>query len=304
MKSMFPMRARSLYTASAQRALTERKADVARLQEHLSTGRKVNRASDDAQAFGQARRLDVLSNRYEQYERSISAARSWTDHTQQALDELAERFTEVYEQGIRGASDTFSEADREKAAVRIEQIRDDVARTLNREIDGEYLFGGTRTDRPPFNEDGTLAAADYDAIGGSRVRQVGPGLEIDLGVGGERLHVYAEGGATITDAMQGLADALRSGDAEQMDEAIGQVQKARDHVIDLGAEAGDTANRLDQARGQLQEAGLAVQGRRSELEDADLAETYLGLQTAQTSLQAALKVTASTLQTTLLDYLR
>ena len=303
----FPMRAQSLYQTSADRAMGTRQKRIGRLQEQMATGRRINRASDDATGFAQARRLDVLTSRHEQYTRSIDAARHWTDHTQEALDDLADRFAEAYESGIRGAGGTLTESGREAVARHIEAMRETVIEGLNKRAGDEYLFGGTRTDQPPFDADGNPAAGvgDYSQMSGVRTRQIGPDLEIDLNTSGERLHVYdSASGATIVDALTGLADAVRSSDKDTLEAALEEAGAARDHVIDLGAEAGTKANRLGQARSQLGEATLVAQRRQSEIEDADLAEVMMGLQTEQTGLQATLKVTASVLQTTLLDYLR
>lgn len=307
MPSFFPTRSQGLYSAAADRALGTRQRTIARLQEQVSTGRRINRASDDAAASAQARRLDVLTDRNEQYTRTIDAARYWTDHTQQALDGIADRFAEAYESGVRGASGTLTASGREAVARHIEALRETVVEGLNKRAGDEYLFGGTRVDQPPFDDDGnpTAGAGDYSQMGGMRTRRIGPDLEIDLNIGGERLHVYdPANGATITDALTELAGAVRSGDSAAMEAALKEAGAARDHVIDLGAEAGSTANRLDHARSQLGEATLVAQRRRSEIEDTDLAEAMLNLQTEQTGLQTTLKVTASVLQTSLLDYLR
>jgi len=108
MMSINLSRERSLSSAASERALDLARRDLARLQEQMSTGRRVNRASDDAPAYAQARQMERLSNRYAQYLRSIDGAQSWADHTQDALNGLADRFAEAFERGLRTKSESFN----------------------------------------------------------------------------------------------------------------------------------------------------------------------------------------------------
>ena len=294
-------REKSLYRTAADRGLSVRQRDLARLQEQLATGRRINRASDDAAGYGQARRLDAVGARYAQYQRSISAAQPWVDHTQDALDELAERFAEIYERGARATSPVYNDASRTAEADRIDALLDDLVSTLNAQENGEYLFAGTRTDAPPFALTG--GAVVYNGNAGGRSRQIADGLRISVNVSGDRV-LDTGNGFTITEAVQDLTAALRSGDSTQMQTALERVGTAREHLTEVGAEAGGIAQRLDLAAEQLRTATLRTDARRSQIEDTDVAAALVAMQEAQTGLQAALKVTASVRQTTLLDYLR
>ncbi|MFQ5571897.1 MAG: flagellin [Rhodothermales bacterium] len=301
MESINLSRERSLYRAAAERSLQAGQHKMARLQERLSTGLRVNRASDDASAFAQARKFEGLSDRYAQYLQSIDAANLWTDQTQDALDGLAERFTTIYERGIRARSNVLDADDRDTQAGLIEDMVDEILDVLNMNEGGEYLFAGTRTTVQPF--DVVAGSVVYNGNTGGRTRQIGDNLRLDINITGDRI-LDTGAGYSITDSLQNLADAIRTNDPAQLDTALDQVITARDHVIELGAEAGGIANRLDTAATQLREATLRVDARRSQLEDADLAETIMEFQRAQTDYQAALKVTGSVLQMSLVDFLR
>jgi len=294
-------RERSLSTAASERALATVQRDLARFQEQMTTGLRVNRASDDPTAFAQARRLEHLNQRYEQYLRTIGGATSWVDHTQDTLDQMADRITEAYERGIRANSHVFDTAERDAEANRIELILSDVVDLLNATDGDEYLFAGSRTTVQPF--DGAGGVVVYNGNTAGRSRQIGDNLRMDVNISGDRIHDTGAG-FTITESLQDLADAVRTGDPTQMETALDRIVTARDHVFERGAEAGGIANRMQQAADQLRDATLRVDSHRSELEDVDMAEAIMEYQRAQTGLQAALQVTASVLQTSLLNYLR
>jgi flagellar hook-associated protein 3 FlgL len=262
---------------------------------------RVNRASDDPTAFAQARRLEHLNQRYEQYLRTIGGATSWIDHTQDTLDQMADRITEAYEQGIRANSQVFDGPDRNAQADRIELILSDVVDLLNATDGEEYLFAGSRTTVEPFSVAGGGVVYNGNTTG--RSRQIGDNLRMDINLTGDSIHDTGAG-FTITESLQELADAVRTGDPTQMETALDHIVTARDHVFERGAEAGGISNRLQHAADQLRSATLRVDSHRSEVEDVDMAEAIMEYQRAQTGLQAALQVTASVLQTSLLNYLR
>ena len=301
MTSINLSRERSLSTAASERALQMVRRDLARFQEQMSTGLRVNRASDDAPAFIEARQMEKLSNRYGQYLRSIDAAQSWVDHSQDALDDIADRISEAYERGIRVNSNVFDTDDREAEATRIESIMAEVVDQLNSKEGDEYLFAGSRTTAEPFEV--VAGVVVYNGNSTGRTRQIGDNQRLDINIPGDSIHDTGAG-FTITESLQDLADAMRSGDPAQMETALERVATSRNHVLDRGAEAGSIANRLDLAATQLRDATFRVESRRSELEDVDMIAVIFEYQRAQTGFQAALKVTASVLQTSLLDYLR
>lgn len=306
-------RATSLSQASLTDSLTPKLRDLAQAQEKLSTGRRVNRASEDASAFQKARQLEILEQRYEQYQRTISEARSWLDHTQENLDLVSDVFTEVYEQGVRATNSTLTESERLEVANSLENLLENIVELLNSKAGEEYLYSGTRTTVKPFAIDpadptGDAADVVYYGNGDAVARQIGPDASLNVNIDGNRVINVdhdADGAPdyTATESIQNLIDALRANDIDAMKTGIDRVETARDHFINLGAEVGSVANRLDLSESQLAEATLAVVRQRSEEEEIDLAEALLEFQRAQTNLQTSLQLTGSLLQNTLLNFI-
>ncbi len=293
---------RSLSVGTSDRALYTVRRDLAQLQEQSATGLRVNRPSDDPGAFEQARHWEAHGDRLTTHQRTVGAARLWVDTTDQALGELTELVVSAYEAGLKGLNDTNGEDERKALATTVESLLEQTVDRLNTQTGGEYVFGGNRTDERPFADDGT-ATGD---LSGRRVRRIGPDADLAVNVTGDRVNVYADGGdgpaQTVTGALQALADALRSG--EGLEDAVGEVEQARDHLIAVAGEYGETGRRLSTAEVQLADAALLAERRRSELEDADLFEVTAGIQRAQVQLQATLQTLATVEQRSLLDYLR
>ena len=316
MPSLSIAREQSLYSGYGSGSLTTLRRDLAALQEQIGTGKRINRPSDDPTGFAQARSLEALEQRYDQYARTIGAARLWTNRTQSALDGLAERFAEAHEKGIQGLNDALGQDERNVIATRIDAILGEVVDGLNEKAGSEYLFAGTRTTTKPFAANGAVAGSNDDPDGpadppvvltdldGKRKREIAPGVTVTINVTGSEVYDTGEG-FTIVESLKNLAASLRGEeDALPLQEAVARVETARDHLIDRGADAGETGRRLNLAEVQLADAVTETASRRSAIEDADYFDVVARFQSAQTALEAALRTTASVSQTTLLDYLR
>lgn len=288
--------ARSLAQAGADRSLPKNRAALDELREQLATGKRIQRPSDDPAGYGRAESLRLLEGRLEQHERGIGAARQWTDQTQIQVDALSELFTQAYEVGLKAANGIY---DYEELAVQIESIRDEAVTRLNAQSGGEYLFAGNATATAPLAADGTVAPGDFS---GRRTREVAPGVTVALNVTGD--DALSVGGVPAPERLQDLADAIRSGDPALMSAAIGGVQDGTAHYIRLGAQTGNVARQLQNAQANVEAQALTAGASRAEIEEIDLAETLGAIERRQTGLEAALRAAATSVQTSLLDYLR
>ncbi|MBO6575828.1 MAG: hypothetical protein JJ896_12560 [Rhodothermales bacterium] len=289
-----------------QRNLRARNAEHARLNEELATGQKIRRSSDDPTGFGIARRLDSFERQYDQILRSVDSATSWTNSTQDTLDDIVNLVTSAYEEGIRGANATLGADGREMVADRVGHILEEVVERLNTRTADGYIFAGTNTTQKPFVLDNAAgsdgAGVSYYGNAASQERTVGIEMRMSVGIAGARM--TGSGGVAITEALGALRDALDADDSTAIESAIADVTTARDHMIKLAAEAGTAGERLHHLREQASEIKLRVVEQRSGIEDADLAETVTEIQKNQTGIQAAMRALASVYEYSILNYLR
>ncbi|NNE70160.1 MAG: hypothetical protein HKN29_07310 [Rhodothermales bacterium] len=287
-------------------ALHQRYAEQARLNEELATGLKVRRGSDDPTAFGIARRLDGVINRFDQYQRSIDSATAWATSTQDTLDDIASLMTTAYEEAVRGANDSIGADGRSMIADRIDGVLEQIVSQLNTKGQDGYLFAGTKTTTKPFVLDNATgsdgAGVSYYGNSDEVVRNAGEELRISVGVTGARF--TAAGGNAITESLGALKDALNANDTAAIQAAMEDVIVSRDFAIDLTAEVGVKADRLADMASQFSELRIRNEAHRSGIQDADVAETITNLQRSQTGLQAAMQAVASLYQNSLLNYLR
>lgn len=181
---------------------------------------------------------------------------------------------------------------------------------------------------PPFT-----AAPDYTDFDGDRMRHIGPQLQIKINATAQDVYELVPGpvgppdpdpeGITIIDALDNLIEAVdpttadpdslpgtgspHPGTPADQQEAIQNglhvISTARDHLIDKGAQAGETGRRLELAERRIEDVSLSTTAQQSEIEDTDYAEAITDYQQNQNSLQAALRVQSTVDRISLLDYI-
>ena len=285
---------RALVQGGADRALPRARAEASRLNNQLATGLRIQRPSDDPSGFVRAKELGRVQERLAQYGRGIDAAQLWTDRTQTELDGLAELFTSAYETGLRAANGVL---DGEDLAQQIDSVRTETIARLNATSGGEYLFAGNQTATAPIDAAGALAAGDF---GGVRQREVGPGLRVGVNTVG----ALEVDGVSAPDRLLDLADAIRSGDQTAVRAALDSVQAGIDHYTRLGGRNGAVSRQLANARAANEAQDVIVGEHRAAIEEIDLAEVLGASQRQQTALEAALRATATSVQTSILNYLQ
>ncbi|MCS3611792.1 flagellar hook-associated protein FlgL [Salinibacter ruber] len=304
----------SVYSGVISDEVPRLQRDISRLREQISSGKRINRPSDDPSSFATAERMKTLGNQLARREESIASARTFVDRTQQELDGLADLFTKAREDGVRAADDTRSADDRAAIANELRSIKDEVVDRMNSTQDGEYIFAGNRTDTKPFKENGAPnytdggGNPDFDPIDGDRTRPIGKNQDLTVNIDGKSLAQYdPSSGKTITGALDNLINAVdpksNTGSDPDISTALGEVEDALDHVISKGSEAGAIGRRLSTAQEQVEAASLEANERRSDAEDTDLATAISELQQRQTQLQAAFQATSSSQQTSLVNFL-
>ena len=304
MSSFRISRERSLYQSLDLKHIRQHQTTQARLNEQMTSGKRVNRPSDDPSAFMRAQSMSQMTARHEAYLDSVADARGWVAQTESALDHMVEILTQASVEANRAVGDSRWTGDRVAIANRLESLRDELIDTMNTTHNGEHIFGGNRTSRPPFEwplPDPLESPAPN--LSGARIRDIGPTTSLQINIPGSELATLDDG-TSILEAMQILIDSVRESDSDEMRRGFGLVNDSLDHVATLTTTAGSTARRLTLAENNLRDAALLTEARRSELEDTDALDAILQLHRSETGLQAALQVTARTIQSSILDFLR
>ena len=141
--------------------LQQRQRDLARTQQQLSSGKRVERASDDPSAAARAERALASEARGQASQRALETSRHAMTLTEGALGDAGELMQQAREALVAAGNGSYSDAERVGVADRLSALRQQLLATANRgNGDGGFLFAGQGGSQPPF----------VDAVGGVSFR--------------------------------------------------------------------------------------------------------------------------------------
>jgi flagellar hook-associated protein 3 FlgL len=287
--------------------LNEVSSRLSKTQQRMSSGKQITRASDDP--YGASRALSLRGDiaGTQQYQRNVSEAVAWQSVTDAALGKITGAIHRARELAIQGASDSAGPAARAAAAAEIDQLIESVKQEANASYGGRFVFSGTATNVRPYTINGPdTYAGNANAV----AREIGPGVSVQVNVLGST--VLGQGQAAndgkLLDVLRDISQHLKSGlvadantlrttDLKGLDLNLDAISQAR-------ATVGATTNRLESADSRLQEVEESLTKLLTEVEDADMAKTYVDFSMQQSVYQSALQAGSNIVQQSLLDFLR
>lgn len=171
--------------------LQKRQVELSETQHQLTTGKRVNRASDDPTAAARAERALASSVRVDADKRGVDASKSFMSLTESSLGDANDLLQRARELMVQAGNAGLGDAQRKNIATELQGIRQQLLAIANRS-DGAngYLFGGQGSAQAPF----------IDAPGAVQFRGTGGEAKI---AGTEGLPIAMDGGATWLSARTG-----------------------------------------------------------------------------------------------------
>ena len=115
------------------------------LQTQLTTGKEINKASDNP--FKTARIMQMYSDisANKQYNENIKDTISWLDTTDTALNQLGSTSQRIRELMVSSGNAIYGSDEKKAIKNEINQLINQTAQILNTKFDGKYIFGGTKS---------------------------------------------------------------------------------------------------------------------------------------------------------------
>ena len=135
--------------------INRNKYNMTDLEQQYSSGKKIQRPSDDPIVAVRALKLRTSLSELKQYhEKNIPDAMSWMDITGSALSTVNEILRQINTYCVQGSSDTLTAKDRGSIVQNLQQMKSQIHQEGNANFAGRYVFTGFKTDTPlTFMED-------------------------------------------------------------------------------------------------------------------------------------------------------
>jgi flagellar hook-associated protein 3 FlgL len=287
--------------------LTEVANRLSRTQRKLSSGKELERASDDPFAANRSLNLRSELEAIAQRQRNVNEATAWTRVTDIALARVTDAVQRARELIVKGSNGTESATSREAIASELDQLIDGVKQEMNASYGGRYVFAGTATTTAPYVQG---AVDTYAGDAGSVIREIGDSVNVKINMLGSDLlgSGQAANDGKLLDVLRDAAQHLRSGTTADINTLRTTVLAGLDVNFEtlnkLRATTGAMTNRLETADSRLAELEETATSLLSETEDADMAKAYIDFSMQQSVYQSALKSGANIVQASLIDFLR
>jgi len=153
---------------------------MAKLQEQVSTGSRINRISDDPAASYRVLGLNTNVESLENYINNLSEVISILELSSTIIEDITSNFTETQIRLTQISSGIYDEAARKITAEGINDILEQIVSLANTKHMNQYLFGGTNTGSAPYTverTDGKIIRVTYQGSFENRDIEVAPGME-------------------------------------------------------------------------------------------------------------------------------
>lgn len=158
-----------MMTNNMMNNINKNKINMTNLEQQYSTGKKIQRPSDDPIITVRALKLRTNLSEIEQYhEKNIPDAKSWMDVTESALKTVNSLLSKINTYCVQGSTDTLTATDRASIAQNLEQLQKQIYQEGNTNYAGRYVFTGYKTDSSliftePVNNLNYTITEDFEA---------------------------------------------------------------------------------------------------------------------------------------------
>ncbi len=286
------------------------------LQTQISSGQRIQDASDDPLAAQRVLSLRDNSAATDQYQSNIQTHQDFASITASSLQNLQKVLNRIQEIAV-SVDDLSSKEEMQSKGAEVAELLKQAVQIGNTQYRGEYIFSGTKTDVPALSTtiDGDKRVQTV-AFGGNSAElesEVAPGVTLSSripadnssGSGTVGLFSDARSGADLFKHLVDLQNQLLNGDAATIQSATNNnLKKDEENLLYHVASNGALQSRLETLSSTNKDQKLALESDMSKYADTDISQAIVRLSQQQTAYQATLQSAASMMNLSLLTYLR
>ncbi len=285
--------------------------NLSQADEQLSSGLRVNQASDAPQSI-----QDIFVTRAELGQANRAAQDLATIQGQVqtaggALQSAIQLLNQAVTLGTQGANTSTSLATQQSLAKQVQSLQSQLVGISNTEVGGVYVFSGDASSSPAYKVDPASPTGVDQLVSPqqSTLQIAGPsGVTFQISMTAQDLFGQQDSSGTPTAnnafaALNGLVQALESGNTASITQAVGALQTASNYVNNQTGFYGAAENNVSSALDLAQKFQTQDQTQLSSLQDADTTSLAVQVTQASTALNAALSAQAHKPTSTLFDYL-
>lgn len=154
----------------------------------VATGKRITGLSDDPVGLTQVLNIKSTLSNIEQLGRNIDLGKSWLIASESALSHVQNMTSEAKVLCIQMATGTIGAAQRASAAETVQNMLEEILSLAITEVNGRYIFAGTKTDISPFvfDDEANPTKVTYSGNDSPFTVEIGRDKSIAVGQDGEK----------------------------------------------------------------------------------------------------------------------
>jgi len=273
---------------------TKTRLDTA--QEQITTGKRVNRFSDDPFAASQSNRIAALTSTNDQFIANNELLGSKLELTDSTLQSLIQTMDSARTAGAQALSGTTTPESRAALAESVGSARADALSSANAKFNGLYLFAGTLSTNPPFVDSG--GSVSY--VGNDDPVYMRLDAATVMKTNLTNSDVFA-GPPAMFDTLDALKTAIQNNDTAAIRARLGDLETISDRLNTADTIVGGNQQLVDQVQKALKDHNDALQSESARLTDADLVKAISDMNLANDAVSVSLRSQAQIQNLSLID---
>ena len=239
---------------NAQRHLGASQADQQQALERLSSGQRINSASDDAAGLAIGERFSSQINGMNQAERNANDGISYAQTAEGAMEEMGNLLQRVRELAVQSANDTNTAEDRQALEAEVQQAVQEIDRIAeNTQFNNQNVLDGSLDElvyQVGANRAQSINTTGLDVRGQNLGAEIGegPALQRELDADGQAEEMVLGEGSTLNvngvdvdvSGAQGASDVARALNAQSAATGVtaSQADRARTEELSFDNDGG------------------------------------------------------------------
>ncbi|HSH71447.1 MAG TPA: flagellar hook-associated protein FlgL [Methylophilaceae bacterium] len=284
-------------------------SEQAKLQQQISTGKRITSPSDDPVAAARVLELSYQQGVNAKFADNRETAKIKLNTLESNLTSVTNLLVSTQSTLVGAGNGVYSNQERAFIATELQGSLDALIGLANtKDAYGNYLYSGFQSDTTPFTA--TATGATYAGDSNEQLLQVDAQRQMATNVTGN--NVFQAGGNDIFTTLKSLVTLLNTPITDATTQAaftsglataIGGLQGSVDNVLTVRANVGSKLNELDALDTAGSDRNLQYEKSLSDLQDLDYASALSDLAKQQTIMEAAQKSFVATTGLSLFDYI-
>ncbi|MBB6632592.1 flagellar hook-associated protein FlgL [Cohnella thailandensis] len=278
------------------------------MQEKLSTGRNINRPSDDPVGITYALRYrsDLTVN--ERMQTNTDYAASVLDFNDTIMTQTGDVLKRIKELAVQASNETNPQVGLDNIAAEMEQLQGQLLNIANSTFKGKYIYNGQLVDQKPYSStEPWKVVTDSGKISYT----ISTGVNMDVSFSGNDVFGYPPSGTTAPKneddnafyVIDKMIQDLKGPDMDDLKVQMAALETRTNKILAQQAQVGARVNRVEMVQSRLDDLNLNLQTLQSKVEDAEYEELIIQAKVNDSIYQASLSVGAKIITPTLVDFL-